>query len=477
MAKPPASSVLLLELEDLKEHMSKVQAEVDRCVTILAVQRDEVCGVLARLDTVTAIVRAVEMLDKNKKTEKKKSFPDPVLDTDLDFNYNTLVAAAESKESFCAFREGEQHFPFLGNQCKNPVDVNYRNEEIISKTFKPESLGKAGQAGEVCLVISTTVEDSVVAEENEIMTTVGDGQDSLENVLPSTRPSLSRKCRKNINDKRNILEDAVSAATVTTATLDTKSVSSCLVPSNSKMSTPSSVTSGNTSSSMKMSTSSMVDRVKEICGKKGWRLVGGYNTREGKEGCGVVHFYKLEVKGGMIDQMTRGVGGSKVEAVRRAFKTMENKLIEGDLELGEKVGNVQLKKQDGLCDNFVNFLNEEPMIAVKSEPTSEDSLSPPPVFHSKDCIAQDTLGEKEDKRSTEIVEKTLTVSDYDAGAIIGSKGTSINKIVEETGVKISVRDLSCGRFGGQGRLVKLWGEKACVDKALNMMKKITKKWL
>ena len=69
MAKPPASSVLLLELEDLKEHMSKVQAEVDRCVTILAVQRDEVCGVLARLGTLTAIVRAVEMLDKNKKTE------------------------------------------------------------------------------------------------------------------------------------------------------------------------------------------------------------------------------------------------------------------------------------------------------------------------------------------------------------------------------------------------------------------------
>jgi hypothetical protein len=47
---------------------------------------------------------------------------------------------------------------------------------------------------------------------------------------------------------------------------------------------------------------SPVDRVKEICSKKGWRLVGGYNTIEGKEECGVVRFYKLKVKGGMIDQ-------------------------------------------------------------------------------------------------------------------------------------------------------------------------------
>ena len=69
----------------------------------------------------------------------------------------------------------------------------------------------------------------------------------------------------------------------------------------------------------------------------------------------------------------------------------------------------------------------------------------------------------------------MTVSDYDAGAIIGSKGTTINKIVEETGVKISVRELSSGRFGGQGRLVELWGEEAGVDKALKMMKEITKK--
>ena len=79
-----------------------------------------------------------------------------------------------------------QHFPFLGNQSKNQVDENYRKEEIISQTFKPESLGKAGQAGEVCLVTSATVA-TLVAEDNEIMNTAGDGQDILENVLPSTK--------------------------------------------------------------------------------------------------------------------------------------------------------------------------------------------------------------------------------------------------------------------------------------------------
>jgi hypothetical protein len=55
MARPPASLLLLLEQGYLKEHMRKVQEEVGRCMTSLAMQRDEVCGVLARLDTVTAM--------------------------------------------------------------------------------------------------------------------------------------------------------------------------------------------------------------------------------------------------------------------------------------------------------------------------------------------------------------------------------------------------------------------------------------
>jgi transcription antitermination factor NusA-like protein len=62
---------------------------------------------------------------------------------------------------------------------------------------------------------------------------------------------------------------------------------------------------------------------------------------------------------------------------------------------------------------------------------------------------------------------TLTVSDYDPGLIIGNKGTNINRIREQTGVYISVRDPVKGR---QDRLVELWAEeKASVDKALEMI--------
>ena len=93
----------------------------------------------------------------------------------------------------------------------------------------------------------------------------------------------------------------------------------------------------------------------------------------------------------MIDLMTRGVGGSKVEAVRRAFKTMENRLIGVVMDLEENVETEQLKKQDDLCDSIVNFSDEESIMTVKSESNST-YLSPSPVFNAKDCITQDTGG-------------------------------------------------------------------------------------
>ena len=58
----------------------------------------------------------------------------------------------------------------------------------------------------------------------------------------------------------------------------------------------------------------------------------------------------------MIDLITRGVAGSKVEAVRRAFKTMENRLIGEFMDLEEKKETEQLKKKDDLCD----FLMKNP---------------------------------------------------------------------------------------------------------------------
>ena len=56
--KSPPTSILLLELEDLKASMNTVQAELVMCVARLKVQTEEVCEVLTRLETVLTIARA-----------------------------------------------------------------------------------------------------------------------------------------------------------------------------------------------------------------------------------------------------------------------------------------------------------------------------------------------------------------------------------------------------------------------------------
>ena len=75
MTKPPSSLVLQLELENLKEHMSSVQAEVGRFVTSLMVQSQDVCEVLARIEIVTAMVRAGQTIVREKLAEEEVSFP------------------------------------------------------------------------------------------------------------------------------------------------------------------------------------------------------------------------------------------------------------------------------------------------------------------------------------------------------------------------------------------------------------------
>ena len=67
---------------------------------------------------------------------------------------------------------------------------------------------------------------------------------------------------------------------------------------------------------------------------------------------------------------------------------------------------------------------------------------------------------------------TLTVSDKEAGAIIGTTGTNISRIIKETGVNITVKGLVNGR---QGRLVEVWGQQISVDEALKMIKEIIQK--
>jgi hypothetical protein len=112
MAKPPSSTVLLLELEDLKEHMVSMQAEMRRCLASLTAQNHEVCDMLARLETVTVIVRAELTVERKKGAEEEISFQDRSIERLVDFKDFTTT---ESMESFCAFSEGELHLPIAGN--------------------------------------------------------------------------------------------------------------------------------------------------------------------------------------------------------------------------------------------------------------------------------------------------------------------------------------------------------------------------
>jgi hypothetical protein len=135
MMKPPSSSVLLLELEDLKKHMVSVQAEAGRCLASLTAQNQEVCEVLARLETVNAIVRAELTVNRKNKEKEEISFQDPLLERFVDYND---LAAAESRESFGAFREGEFHLNAAGEQS-DQSDMNYRTEGC-NQPCKPEIL-------------------------------------------------------------------------------------------------------------------------------------------------------------------------------------------------------------------------------------------------------------------------------------------------------------------------------------------------
>ena len=112
MTKPPSSLVLQLELENLKEHMSSVQAEVGRFVTSLMVQSQDVCEVLARIEIVTAMVRAGQTIVREKWAEEEVSFPN-----------STLGKLADNYDSATAEDISELHHPIAKQS-----DIKYRNE-------------------------------------------------------------------------------------------------------------------------------------------------------------------------------------------------------------------------------------------------------------------------------------------------------------------------------------------------------------
>ena len=55
-------SVLQLELEELKKNMRSVQSEIGTCLTSLFLQHDRMCDVINRFESVSAIVKAINMM-------------------------------------------------------------------------------------------------------------------------------------------------------------------------------------------------------------------------------------------------------------------------------------------------------------------------------------------------------------------------------------------------------------------------------
>ena len=56
-------SVLQLEIEELKENMTSVQSEIVKCMASLSLQHDRICDVVNRLECVSAIVKAITMIN------------------------------------------------------------------------------------------------------------------------------------------------------------------------------------------------------------------------------------------------------------------------------------------------------------------------------------------------------------------------------------------------------------------------------
>ena len=96
---------------------------------------------------------------------------------------------------------------------------------MLIQTSKQESLTIV----DTCEVISATVGEEVVIGVNQ--NSMKTASDSLENFLASTRPSLARNRRKNVEAKRNRPDVIVTSLTTAsnTSSLESKSVLSSLV--------------------------------------------------------------------------------------------------------------------------------------------------------------------------------------------------------------------------------------------------------
>ena len=438
-----SASILLLEIEELQTRMYRVQEEMVMTISRLEEHSKAVCEVVARLDSVTAIVKAVQTVARERNRHEGGG---GVTDSDqlkTDSVCDSQCAVVSEDDPLCA----QQHFVVeeviskAENEGSRVADV----ECLMGKKLKNSSgssichlesvevvvVGEAGDSDDSREKVKESVE-----QENVELVKSKNNSECLEPVS-STRPSLLRRSRRG-SSKTTDGNTATASNPFTPSTSCTASINSQLRFRPSYQ-------------SLTSSTNSLVNRIKEICSNHNLTVEGSYSNREGREGCGLVHFYKLEVKGEVIDLMFRGLGQNKREAVRRAFKTMETKLNEllgkecdlttvnkdetyslkssnfadgkSESGLAKLVITDEIEKEEFRCDNItdrkvtkrfelarsliakvkkdsysdkiVNFpVDESPnrfsygvtSIPKNSSFSSEESFSPPPVFHSRDLV-------------------------------------------------------------------------------------------
>ena len=95
-------------------------------------------------------------------------------------------------------------------------------------------------------------------------------------------------------------------------------------------------------------------------------------------------------------------------------------------------------------------------------------LAAPVSSHSRNWVPSDQIIAGEGLTPpTKIVQKTFTVPDRDAGAIIGEKGVNVKMVWREAGVHVRFHVMK----DSSRRLVQIMGEETRVERALDLIKK------
>ena len=162
-------SVLQLEIEELKDNMNSVQSEIVTCMASLSLQHDRISGVVNRLESVSAIVKAMNRNEENHVSKISCSSIEltKVENENCNTIDNTTISATSNEVN-----------PVLLNISPGRMsEPQYPQSNIKEEEIK-ESNGKG---------------DSVVGKDDN--RTINVVSDKCFDILSTTRPSITKKIR------------------------------------------------------------------------------------------------------------------------------------------------------------------------------------------------------------------------------------------------------------------------------------------